>query len=126
MGVFLTFLPGLSSKCDPPYLYLPSSWDYRCELLHVALSRAGQVGPLQTVPTLPCLCSCALRQEQTTRHKGLKAAINSVIRLPLYPCPSGPSPGPNLIPAFFASRERPLDSPREDAVYSMWGEALAA
>jgi hypothetical protein len=25
------FLPGLASNHDPPDLYLPSSWDYKCE-----------------------------------------------------------------------------------------------
>jgi hypothetical protein len=25
------FLPGLALNCDPPDLYLLSSWDYRCE-----------------------------------------------------------------------------------------------
>jgi hypothetical protein len=32
-GVLLTFLPGLTSNCDSPGLCLPSSWDYRYELL---------------------------------------------------------------------------------------------
>jgi hypothetical protein len=29
-------LPGLALSLDPPHLYLLSSWDYRCESLHLA------------------------------------------------------------------------------------------
>jgi hypothetical protein len=31
MVVSLTFLPGLASNHDPPYLGFPSSWDYKHE-----------------------------------------------------------------------------------------------
>jgi hypothetical protein len=30
------FLPGLASYHSPPKLHLPSSWDYRRDLLHLA------------------------------------------------------------------------------------------
>jgi hypothetical protein len=38
IGGLATFFPRLVLNHDPPDLYLSSSWNYRCELIHLVLS----------------------------------------------------------------------------------------